>query len=62
MFRKGQLQRAICLSSLTGRYGAIETGAVAYMATGAGTAHINTQPAVTYLKKVTFHEVESGEH
>jgi anaerobic selenocysteine-containing dehydrogenase/Fe-S-cluster-containing dehydrogenase component len=23
---------------------------------------INTQPAVTYLKKVTFHEVESGEH
>jgi molybdopterin-containing oxidoreductase family iron-sulfur binding subunit len=24
--------------------------------------HINTQPAVTYLKKVTFHEVESGEH
>ncbi len=25
-------------------------------------AHINTQPAVTYSKKVTFHEVESGEH
>jgi Fe-S-cluster-containing dehydrogenase component len=25
-------------------------------------AHINTQPAVTYLKKVTFHDVESGEH
>ncbi len=25
-------------------------------------AHINTQPAVTYLKKVTFHEVDSGEH
>jgi len=25
-------------------------------------ALINTQPAVTYLKKVTFHEVESGEH
>ncbi len=24
--------------------------------------HINTQPAVTYLKKVTFHEVDSGEH
>jgi molybdopterin-containing oxidoreductase family iron-sulfur binding subunit len=23
---------------------------------------INTQPAVTYLKKVTFHEVESGDH
>jgi len=23
---------------------------------------INTQPAVTYLKKVTFHDVESGEH
>jgi anaerobic selenocysteine-containing dehydrogenase/Fe-S-cluster-containing dehydrogenase component len=23
---------------------------------------INTQPAVTYLKKVTFHEVDSGEH
>jgi molybdopterin-containing oxidoreductase family iron-sulfur binding subunit len=23
---------------------------------------INTQPAVTYLKKVTHHEVESGEH
>ncbi len=23
---------------------------------------INTQPAVNYLKKVTFHEVESGEH
>ncbi len=23
---------------------------------------INTQPAVIYLKKVTFHEVESGEH
>ncbi|RMH18258.1 MAG: 4Fe-4S dicluster domain-containing protein, partial [Gemmatimonadetes bacterium] len=23
---------------------------------------INTQPAVSYLKKVTFHEVESGEH
>ncbi len=25
-------------------------------------AHINTQPAVTYLKKVTFHDVDSGEH
>lgn len=25
-------------------------------------ALINTQPAVTYLKKVTFHEVDSGEH
>jgi len=25
-------------------------------------ALINTQPAVTYLKKVTFHEVQSGEH
>ncbi len=25
-------------------------------------ALINTQPAVTYLKKVTFHDVESGEH
>ena len=24
--------------------------------------HINTQPAVTYLKKVTFHDIESGEH
>ncbi len=23
---------------------------------------INTQPAVSYLKKVTFHDVESGEH
>ena len=23
---------------------------------------INTQPAVTYQKKVTFHEVQSGEH
>ena len=23
---------------------------------------VNTQPAVTYLKKVTFHEVDSGEH
>jgi molybdopterin-containing oxidoreductase family iron-sulfur binding subunit len=23
---------------------------------------INTQPAVTYLKKVTFHAIESGEH
>jgi len=23
---------------------------------------INTQPAVTYLKKVTFHDVDSGEH
>ena len=23
---------------------------------------VNTQPAVSYLKKVTFHEVESGEH
>jgi molybdopterin-containing oxidoreductase family iron-sulfur binding subunit len=23
---------------------------------------INTQPAVNYLKKVTFHEVASGEH
>jgi molybdopterin-containing oxidoreductase family iron-sulfur binding subunit len=23
---------------------------------------INTQPAVNYLKKVTFHEVSSGEH
>jgi hypothetical protein len=25
-------------------------------------ALINTQPAVTYLKKVTHHEIESGEH
>jgi molybdopterin-containing oxidoreductase family iron-sulfur binding subunit len=25
-------------------------------------AVINTQPAVSYLKKVTFHEVEAGEH
>ena len=25
-------------------------------------ALINTQPAVTYLKKVTFHEVQSQEH
>jgi molybdopterin-containing oxidoreductase family iron-sulfur binding subunit len=25
-------------------------------------ALINTQPAVTYLRKVTFHEVQSGEH
>ena len=23
---------------------------------------VNTQPAVSYLKKVTFHDVESGEH
>ncbi|MBI4539815.1 MAG: 4Fe-4S dicluster domain-containing protein, partial [Gemmatimonadetes bacterium] len=23
---------------------------------------INTQPAVTYLRKVTFHDVEDGEH
>jgi hypothetical protein len=23
---------------------------------------INTQPGVSYLKKVTFHLVESGEH
>ena len=23
---------------------------------------INTQPAVSYLKKVTFHEVDSGQH